>query len=438
MRPDQDFQWLLDASLEAAATQALPDWLMQRREAAGRRFVALGLPTRRHEAWRFNDLRRLRAALGAAPVPPAGPVTGAALTRHRFDDASISLVFVDGCFAPHLSKRPALPAGLWLGTFADALRDNPDVLPAAISATDEAGMQPFASLNAASFADGVVLALAPRVALSSPIELVQYCSTGGGPPVQLRHLIVLGAEAAATIVETACGAADGRSNSVTVTTLADSARLTHVKLQAEHDGAVHLAQTRATLRRGASLDAFFLTLGGNLSRQEIHIALAGEDTHLALNGSYVLRGAQEATIVPVVDHRRPGGQTHELFKGVLQDDAHGIFLGTITVQQGADRTDAHQQNRNLLVSSTARVDTRPELAIYADEVKCSHGATVGDLDEAALFYLQSRGIDPHTARRMLIEAFATEAIDRAALPLPIEAWLRRHLTARLAEPGDAL
>lgn len=437
MRPDQPLESLLASDLGGGCAQALPAWLLEQRRVAWRRFVALGLPTQRDEDWRFNDLRRLRSAFSANARSPGEPAVADAVTHYHYDAAAISLVFVDGRFASEYSNLGLLPSGAWLGTFAEAARDNPDLLATAISATDEAGAQAFASLNAASFTDGMVLALEPRGVLAGPIELIQYNSGRQRPPVQLRHLIVLGAESAATIIETACGAAGASSSSVTIANLGDGARLTHVKLQAEHDTAVHLAQMRAALRREAALNAFFLVLGGELSRQEIHVAAAGGDTSLDLNGAYALHGNQEATIVPLVDHRRPGGETHEFFKGVLQDLAHGVFLGTITVQQGADRTNARQQNHNLLASPTARVDTRPELAIHADEVTCSHGATVGDLDDAALFYLQARGIDPQTARRMLVEAFAAEAIERAPLPSPVQDWLRLHLTAHLAATAGA-
>jgi Fe-S cluster assembly protein SufD len=174
-----------------------------------------------------------------------------------------------------------------------------------------------------------------------------------------------------------------------------------------------------------------LITGGLLSRQDIQVAMTGEAANLTLNGAWLLRGEQEATVAPSVDHQAPGGQTNELFKGVHGDRAHGVFLGSVMVREGADGTNARQLNRNLLTSPTARVDTKPELTIHADEVKCGHGATVGDLDEAALFYLLSRGIDPAMARHMLIEAFAAEVFDTAALAPQIDAHARRYLNAWL-------
>ncbi len=411
-------------------------WLSEQRTAAQRRFIELGIPTLRSETWRFNDLRQLRAALTQTGSVKGTSVTRRFLAAYRLDDVACSHIFVDGHFTSGLSKRGALPPGIWLASLTDTARHRPDLLMTAISATDVAGAQALASLNAATFTDGMVLAVPPGVTLSSPIELMQCRAASGGPPIQLRHIMLLGAGSKATIVETATGVAGGCSNTVTTITLGDRAQLTHVKLQAEPETAVHLAQTRATVGYAAALEQFILILGGHLSHQEIHTTLVGEGARFSINGNYVLRGTQEATIAPVVDHQASGGQTQKLFKGVLNDSAHGVFLGTIVVREGADRTDAHQQNRNLLTSPTARVDTRPQLEIYADEVKCSHGATVGDLDDAALFYLQARGIDLPSARRMLIEAFATEAIDQADLPRPIDAWLRRHLITRLADTGE--
>jgi Fe-S cluster assembly protein SufD len=194
-------------------------------------------------------------------------------------------------------------------------------------------------------------------------------------------------------------------------------------LQDEPRDAINFAMTRARLAKGASLDSFALTTGARLSRHDIIARMEGEGARLALNGAYLLRGEQEATTAIVVDHAAPGGTTREVWKGVVDERAHGVFLGTIQVRPHAQKTDAHQLNKNLLLSRRAHVDTKPELEILADDVKCSHGATVGDLDENALFYLRARGIAEPEARRMLIEAFAADALDEVE-----NVALRRYLT----------
>lgn len=343
-----------------------PTWLVAERAAALRRFTELGLPTPRNEDWRFTDLRPLRAALtmDARATAPSGGVT-----VHRMSEPTDRLVFVDGKLDREGSRLGALPSGAWCGSIAEALATRPDLVASALSPTDEQGGRPFAALNAAQFTDGMLLALQPGVVLERPIELVSLRLAQGGAPVQLRHRITVGAGSAATIVESTLGEGTGCSNDVTVVTLAEQAKLTYVKLQAETESAVHLAELRATLARASVLDGFFLTLGGRLSRQDIQVALTDEEARLALSGAYLLRGEQEAVIVPFADHQAANCQTRELFKGVLKDNAHGVFLGTIAVREGADGTEAHQQNRNLLVSRTARVDTRPELTISADEVR---------------------------------------------------------------------
>ncbi len=406
-----------------------PQWLSDLRAVAQERAVRIGLPTLREEAWRFSDLRKLRAAMSPQGEGVSSEITAEHIAPYFLPQAAHRLVFVDGLLAPELSAIGALPPGCWLANWSETLAHRPQLAEASFTATDTLGGRHFAAVNAAQFSDGMVLVLEPGVELPGIIELIQFSTAAA--PVHLRHFIQMGVGSAATLLETAIGIGAASSNGVTTVTLADAANLTHAKLQAEPETAVHLAEFRAQLGTTAKLNSFYLIQGAALSRQDIHAALAGTGAELRLGGSYLLHGQQEATIVPVVDHQVAGCQTTEIFKGVLEEQSHGVFLGSIIVREGADQTEAHQQNHNLLTGPQARIDTRPELTIYADEVKCSHGATVGDLDEAALFYLQARGITPDTARQMLIAAFAVAAIDSAELPGIIADWLTTHLHARL-------
>ena len=414
----------LDAFRAQRKPATEPSWLAARRETALAHFGELGFPTRRQEAWRFTDLRPLQRQefLPATEVE----IDAEALRRLGLTEAAHRLVLINGRFAPELSAIGTLSEGVWLASTARTLAERPELLKQALDDTDTAGAQPFASLNAAFFADGFVLALEPGVTLDRPVEILHLGRTSAPQSMHLRNAVLLGAGSRATLVESFAGSGVYWTNAVSVLCLAAKAQLRHVKLQDESREAIHFAATRAALDGGARYDSFVLTLGGRLSRQDTLAAVNGADAHCSLDGAYLLDGEQEATNATFVDHTAPGGVTRELFKGVVEGRAHGVFLGKIAVRPAAQRTDAHQLNRNLLLSPRAAVDTKPELEIYADDVKCSHGATVGDLDETSLFYLESRGIPSAEARRMLIEAFVLDALARVE-----EAPLRDHLARHL-------
>ena len=402
------------------------DRLRPVREAALARFGALGFPTRRQEAWRFTDLRPLER-LGYPPSVGA-EVPAAVAEALLLAGATHRLVLVNGRFAPQLSKIGALPRGAWLGSSAEALATRPGL--ALLDPSDTEGAQPFAALNAAFFGDGVVLALEPGVALDRPVEIIHLGEAQAPVSLHPRSRIELAPGSRAQVIESFAGAGRYWTNAVLAIELGAGAALEHVRLQDEGVEAIHLALTRLRLGAGARYDGFALTLGGALSRQDVQVELAGEGARLGLGGAYLLRGEQEATTALAVDHAAPGCTTREVFKGVVEDRAHGVFLGAIAVRPDAQKTDAHQLNKNLLLGRRATVDTKPELEILADDVKCSHGATVGDLDEAALFYLRARGIAEPEARRMLIEAFAADALDtvedaafRAHLAGHVQRWL---------------
>lgn len=396
-----------------------PAWLTAHREASLARFGELGFPTRREEAWRFTDLRSVEVFVRGER---GRQFEGALLHLPKLAEPTHRLFLKNGRFLEDMSEIGTLPPGVWLASTEQTLAERPDLLADAIEPSDTAGKQPFASLNAAFFETGFVLALDGGVVLDRPVEIVHLHTAVDQETLYFRNLVKLGAKSGATLVETYLGGPRYWNNAVTVLRLGADSGLSHARVQGESTEAMHFSLTRAVLAERARWESFSLTLGGRLSRQDIIVRLAGEGAHLALNGAYLLRGEQEATTAIVVDHAAPGGTTRELWKGVVDDRAHGVFLGTIQVRPDAQKTDAHQLNKNLLLSRRAHVDTKPELEILADDVKCSHGATVGDLDEAALFYLRARGIDENEARRMLIEAFAADALDTVEDPA-----LRRHL-----------
>lgn len=435
MRQTHDVTPFLDAFQSHHGALAEPDWLKESRENALLHFARLGYPMRKHEAWRLTNVDHLPGL----PVLPARPdaATDAAARLPHFNAPSHRVVLLNGHYASHLSEIGTLPKGVFLAPMKEALRLRPEIVEDAIAPSDVCGAQPFASLNAAFFGDGFALALDPDVDLDVPVEIVHYSDAPQAASVHVRSVIWASSGSRATILETYLGSGAGWTTAVTAVNIGEGACVRHVKIQDEAPGATHLAVSRASIAASARYETFFLTLGARYSRQDVHATAVGEAASIIVNGAYLLKDEQEATFAPLVDHAAPGCQTSEHFKGLVQDRAHGVFLGKMIVRPGADQTDAHQLNQNLLLSSNARVDTKPELEIHADEVKCSHGATVGDLDENALYYLRARGIRDVDARHMLMEAFASDALEQAALGDALTGHLRRYLSAWFARTGSA-
>ncbi|MGH7109619.1 MAG: Fe-S cluster assembly protein SufD [Stellaceae bacterium] len=405
-----------------------PDWLIAARERALARFAELGFPSRRGEAWRYLDL----TALAEEPILPAvqhraDDSARALVAEHGFAEAGWRLVLLDGRFAPELSRLEGLPERVWLGSMQAAVVERPHLVSEAIERAQDAEGA-FSALNTAFFADGFVLDIAPGVVLDRPIEILHLTSAEGEGAFHTRSLVSLAAGARAEIIETFAGVSAGRTwrNDVVVLRLDERAELTRTTLIEEAGEAVHFGETTARLDAAARLTDFALVLDGGTVRREESVRAKGAKTRSALSGAFLVAGRRQANLVTIVDHQAPGGETRELFKGVAAGRGHGAFQGRITVRAGAQKVDAHQLSRNLLLGRRAVIDTKPELEIFADDVKCSHGAAVGDLDPAALFYLASRGIPPAEARRLLIEAFLHEAIEQVGSPA-----LRARLSARL-------
>jgi Fe-S cluster assembly protein SufD len=429
-----------------------PDWLVNERESSLARFAELGFPSRRGEAWRYLDLGALaERPILPAPAQRAGPAAPARIAAHGFAAAGWRLVLLDGRFAPELSVLEGLPAGVWLGSIRAALRERPALVRAALAAPGDAPAaadpaRAFAVLNTAFFADGFVLEVAPGAVVNRPIEVLHLASAGSAGAFHMRSLVTLAAGARADLVESFVSVGSPRGpaargegtgeywrNDVVGIELGEGAELTRTTLVEEAAEAVHFGETTASLATRARLADFVLVLDGGTVRREATVEAAGARTRSALNGAYLVGGRRQANIVTTVDHRAPGGETRELIKGVATGRGHGAFQGRITVRPGAQQVDARQLSRNLLLGRRAVIDTKPELEIFADDVKCSHGAAVGDLDEAALFYLTSRGIPRDEARRLLIEAFLREAVELVGPPA-----LRDHLLQRLGRRLEEL
>jgi Fe-S cluster assembly protein SufD len=418
---------------EAKATLPGHDlpWLVKLREDAIDRFAAEGFPTRKVEAWKFTDLRRFARTTYEPSRAHANGVSSEGIAGFLMAADCHRLVFVDGHFRADLSDAGALPEGATLASLGEALESRPELVEAAF--TDAAALDGAWALNTALCADGAVLSLAPGVALAKPVHLLYVATRADAPrAAHLRNIIHAGAGSRATLLETWASADAGAywTNSVTSVTVEAGAHIRHLKIQREGAEACHLALTRARLADGSVYENLAAQLGSRLARNEIVATIDGGDAECRLTGAYLGRGRQHLDTTTVIDHAKPGSRSHEYYKGVLDDAARGVFQGRIIVRPDAQKTDAHQLNRNLLLTEEAEVNTKPELEIHADDVKCSHGATAGEIDPDMLFYMRSRGLSEDAATRMLIDGFVGEIIDtieddalRSHLAGVVEAWM---------------
>ncbi len=394
-------------------------WLQDLREDGIARFAALGLPSAKVEAWKYTRLRPLER-IGFAPATAAAQVDLEKLPALLPHSAvGHRVIFVNGRLRQCLALLADQPEGVELGGLADALRQDPEALATELgrNGTGAPDGQPLLALNTAMMRDGLVLRVKRGASVALPIEVV-YVGAPGPEPLAFhpRNLIVLEPGAQVTVVEHHVGLGAGAyfANGGTDIRVEEGAQLHHYKIQDEGPEAVHIATVHAELARDALYDGFILTKGARLSRNEVSVRLAGPGAECHLNGAYMVRGEQHCDTTTTIDHLAPQTSSREVFKGVVDDRARAVFQGRITVHPDAQQSNGHQLSKALLLSDRAEINTKPELEIFADDVKCSHGATVGDLDRDALFYLRARGIPEAVARDILIEAFLAETINNIA------------------------
>lgn len=419
-----------------------PAWVAARRRAGMARFVELGLPTLEQEDWRFTNLAPLLKLPFHPVLQPCGLELEAA-TLQGLPFAKVPgprLVFVNGHFASRLSSPDPLPEGVRVGNLAAALAGGGDGLEAHLGRYAGVAGDGFGALNDAFFLDGALIEVPPGMTLDEPIQLV-WVATGArsGTTVHPRNLVLVGAGSSVTILETYAAAGGERNvtNAVTELAVGEEARVEWVKLQDEATSAGHLSAFHGEFGRASRAAVHSVSLGARLARNNLRARLVGEDLECVLNGLYITAGEQLADHHMLVEHQQPRGTSHEYFHGILDGKSRGVFHGRILVQPAAQKTDAKQTNRNLLLSDLATANSMPQLEIYADDVKCTHGATVGQLNPEAIFYLRSRGLGPQMARRMLIHAFAGEIIERIASQPAREAlsrlvWDRLEANSHLA------
>ena len=394
-----------------------PAWLLPRRKAGIARFAELGFPTLRQEDWRFTNV----APIAKRPFNPIFQSSRDGLTPQIISGCALGqltasrLVFVNGHYVPELSSPPAAKQGIIIKNLAAALIDDAELVEMHLGAQVQGADNPFSSLNTAFFQDGAFVYVPPGRIVEEPIHLL-FLSTAkeAGATSNPRNLVIADKGSQVTIFESYASTADASyfTNAVTELVLEDNAVVEHGKLQDESLSAFHIAAIHVRLGRDSNLLSHSLALGARLSRNTIRACLAGEGVQCVLNGLYLTRDEQLADHHMVVEHAQPHCASHEYYNGILDGHSKGVFHGRILVRPAAQQTDAKQTNKNLLLSDDASVDTKPQLEIYADDVKCTHGATIGQLNEESIFYLRSRGIAADTARQMLIHAFAAEIIER--------------------------
>lgn len=410
------------------------DWLAELRRLGRERFEEVGLPGPRDEQWKYTRIapiekRDFRAPapveLGAADIEPF-LIQGLQCRR---------LVFVDGRYAEALSAPGADRPGVTLGSLARVLAAEPERVRGHLGRYAEASRNGFTALNTAFINDGAFIHLGRNAVLDEPVHLLFLSTEAGGEfSAYPRNLVVAEEGSAAKVIESYAALGEGRYlNDVTSEVVLEAnAELEHYLLQEESRKAFHVATVQVHQARDARYRSHAVAFGAQLARTDINAVLDGEGAQCHLAGLYMVDGRQHVDFHTTVDHARPHGTSREFYKGILDGRARGVFNGRVHVHPHAQKTDSEQSNKNLLLSRDAEVDTKPELEIYADDVKCSHGATVGQLDENMLFYLRARGIDKEAARGLLTYGFAQDVIDGMSLE-PVREHLEQRLVTRVPD-----
>jgi Fe-S cluster assembly protein SufD len=413
-----------------------PAWLVRARSDALNRFRALGFPTTRDEEWRFTSVATIADRAFALGDEVAADAGHSDVDRFRLSSRlSAEVVFVNGRYIPTLSNRSRLPAGTSIESLASALTSRADEIEPYLTRLASFERQAFTALNTAFLTDGVWIHIPPRVIVENPIHVL-FISTSSGGPATMSHprvLAVLGQGSQASIVESHAGqdSAAYFTNAVTEIVLGENAALEHYKVQQESAQAYHIGAIHVRAQRSANCTSHSISLGGSLVRNDVTAVLDGEGAECTLNGLYLADGNRHVDNHTTIDHAKPHCGSREVYKGVLADRARGVFNGKIIVRPDAQKTDAKQTNRTLLLSEDAQINTKPQLEIFANDVKCTHGAAVGQLDDEAVFYLRSRGLAESEARRLLIHAFAADVLNRIPLE-SVRAGAEQVLQQRLA------
>ncbi|MSQ22563.1 MAG: Fe-S cluster assembly protein SufD [Dehalococcoidia bacterium] len=420
-----------------------PEWIHQLREAAIARFNVLGFPVARrgNEEWKYTDIRPIAAtnfqpATGSAQLTLPPPD----VDRLTFGNPGWSrIVFVDGVYSQELSALTSLPAGVSVVSLAQALVTHGDMIKQHMARYAPYESEAFTALNTAFAHDGALVQIADGAIAEEPVHLL-FLTTGRQQDTVTypRVLILTGKDSKATVIESYGSLDEGRyfTNAVTEVRMGSGSVLNYYKVQRQSQQAFHVSNTNVSNASGASFNSVNLDLGGGLVRNNLNVLMGEEGCSCVLNGLYLLNGTQHVDNQVIIDHTSSYTTASELYKGILDGKSHSVFHGSIIVRKGIQKVNANQVDKNLLLSDQAEADTKPAFWIYSDDVKCGHGAACGQMDENALFYLKSRGMDDKLARRVLTRAFATQVIDsigngafRAAVGQIVENKLEEWLEA---------
>ena len=413
-----------------------PRWLQDLRDRGAARFSALGFPTVRDEDWRFTNIAPI-ANTEFGPAPVDARANEDILKAVADSDAANRVVVLNGRFSVELSRVNGLPQGIRVGSLAAAVTEHADVVPRYLGQLAEFGTKAFTALNTALAVDGLYVHIPDGVVVDQPLHLlfVSVPGTGAAPMMSnVRTLIVAGDRSQARIVESYAGPQGGAyfTNAVTELFAGEGAVVDHYKVQQESLEAFHVASMHLHAGRNANVSSHSISLGGKIVRNDVAAVLDGDGAECTLNGLYLADGDRLVDNHTSIDHAKPHCPSHEVYKGILGGKARAVFNGKIIVRQDAQKTDAKQTNRALLLSDNASINTKPQLEIFADDVRCTHGAAIGQLDDDAIFYLRARGLTYVEARDMLIHAFAGEILDRVKVE-PLRRALEGELFAQLAK-----
>lgn len=386
-------------------------WLDSARREALEEFERSGFPKPRDEDWKYTRVAPIEKR-AFEPLPPDTQLEN--VSTYLLDEPAHQLVFVDGRFRAELSVMNDAGAGVRIESLASAIERTPDVLEAHLNQYADPHRHAFTQLNTAFTADGAFIAVNDGISLERPVHLLFLASGVADTVAHPRVVIASGRNSRLTVVESYLAAGESAyfNNALTEVLLADGAELSHYKVQREAQAAFHVSTLQVQQQSSSRFVSHSASLGAALSRHDINVLLDGEGAECTLNGLYMGRARQHVDYHTRVDHAKARCTSMENYKGILSGRAHGVFNGRVYVHPNAQQTNASQSNKNLLLSRDAEVDTKPQLEIHADDVKCSHGATVGQLDEQMVFYLRSRGLAVDTARALLTYGFARDVVDR--------------------------
>jgi Fe-S cluster assembly protein SufD len=434
----EPFEQLLAARSGLPLPGAGQNWIDAIREENVRRFGELGLPTLRDEDWKYTNVKPI-AKKAFAPARGGAAVTEEDLEVFRIPELDAwRVVLVDGHYSEALSDTGRLPEDVRICSLARAIAEQPSLVEPWLGRLARDVEHGFRALNSAFLQDGVLVWVPDGCRMERPIELCCVQHNQSEEIVsQPRNLVVAGRDSRFTLIERYLSLHDQRclTNAITEVFAEPNAQLEHYKLQEESESGYHIASWLIEQREGSRVHTHNVAFGGAIARTDLHVRLNGAGASCSLNGVYVLKGRQHIDNHTRVDHLVADTTSNEFYKGVLDGRARAVFHGRIKVHPDAQRSDAQQQNKNLLLSADAEVDTKPQLEIYADDVACSHGATVGQLDAGALFYLRTRGVDEQTARSLLTYAFANDTIEKFELP-QLRTYVEHELTSKMFSVDD--